>query len=189
VSVTRKRLSQSVSFFAVPPRDEETSFLTSACLFGFVTTTSQFYRDLGARWARQTQRSRQPLTRIRMRDGLGATSKAGMRHVTHYGSRFARFGKYSMLLYSWDIHCSQPGISARPAIGVACLPMMALWSPLKCGEWTRVGIGQRRWAYGMGRPVKSRGGCVASCMEISSHSTSSPFLTRARPPPRVVTIL
>ena len=67
--------------------------------------------------------------------------------------------------------------------------MMALWSPLKCGEWTRVGIGQRRWAHGMGRPVRSRGGCVASCMEISSHSTSSPFLTRARPPPRVVAIL
>ena len=39
-----------------------------------------------------------------MRDVLGATPQANMRHVTHYGSRFARFGKHGMLLYIHGMH-------------------------------------------------------------------------------------
>ena len=40
-----------------------------------------------------------------MRDTLGATSQANIRNVTYkYGSRFARFGKHSMLLYVHGMH-------------------------------------------------------------------------------------
>jgi hypothetical protein len=40
---------------------------------------------------------------MRMRDALGGDIAGNnMRHVTQYGSRFARFGKHSMPPYSTD---------------------------------------------------------------------------------------
>ena len=53
----------------------------------------------------QQNRAAEPLeTRsgIPMRDALGATSQAGMRHVTHHRSRFARFGKVAQ--YASGMH-------------------------------------------------------------------------------------
>ena len=78
-----------------------------------------------------------------------------------------RASKMGICRYGMGRPVTSRGGRVASCIGVFCPLLMALWSPLKCGEWTpRVRIGHRRWAYGMGRPVTSRGGRVASCMDM-----------------------